>query len=266
MGVAESATDAEVRSAYLKLARRHHPDRLVGAPVEQVERSERRMRNVNVSWSVLGDPNRRRRYDSELRAARSGSGGGPRSRAQSQQSGAGSSGSAPRPVYRNVRSDERQGDERQGGARQGGGRPGRGPGGRAADDRDLDDGVDLSPAQFHLLRSGPAVFALVIAVLIFFVTAYARRPAEEPTGPAATPVTADVCAVRGDGRSADLVPCEVPNDGRVVAEADAALDCPARTVALVVGVSFVCVRGPAETAGSDAPGADPTDASDPGGG
>jgi hypothetical protein len=69
LGVADGAEPDEVRRAYLDLARRLHPDRWVDAsPDERVE-VERRMREVNEAWRVLGNPGRRLAYDVERRQA-----------------------------------------------------------------------------------------------------------------------------------------------------------------------------------------------------
>jgi hypothetical protein len=59
LGVAPDAGAAEVRRAYLAMARRHHPDRDGGDAA--------RMRRVNEAWATLGDPARRREYDLVLR-------------------------------------------------------------------------------------------------------------------------------------------------------------------------------------------------------
>ena len=55
LGVAPSAPVAEVRRAYVALARRHHPDRPGGDATT--------MRAINEAWTVLGDPGRRALYD-----------------------------------------------------------------------------------------------------------------------------------------------------------------------------------------------------------
>jgi hypothetical protein len=61
LGVAPSAPAAEVRQAYVALARLHHPDRDGGdADV---------MRAVNEAWATLGDPDRRASYDRSLRGS-----------------------------------------------------------------------------------------------------------------------------------------------------------------------------------------------------
>lgn len=72
LGVAPTASAAEIRSSYLTLARRFHPDRLSDVP--SVERAEAaaRMARINAAWSVLSDPDRRAAYDSTWR----GDGGG----------------------------------------------------------------------------------------------------------------------------------------------------------------------------------------------
>ena len=58
LGVQPSATDAEIHRAYVRLARRWHPDVNGGSP-----EAEDRMRAVNEAWAVLGDPSRRARHD-----------------------------------------------------------------------------------------------------------------------------------------------------------------------------------------------------------
>jgi hypothetical protein len=58
LGVAPSAPVAEVRRAYVALARQHHPDRLGGDAAT--------MRAINEAWTVLSDPGRRARYDQSM--------------------------------------------------------------------------------------------------------------------------------------------------------------------------------------------------------
>lgn len=65
LGVEPSATDAEIRRAYLDLARRHHPDRLGAAGADERGRAETRMARINEAWTVLSDVDRRARYDLE---------------------------------------------------------------------------------------------------------------------------------------------------------------------------------------------------------
>ena len=63
LGVAPDASADEIRRAYLRLARLHHPDRFAGAPAARQAEAERRMQEVTQAWSLLGDDGRRRRHD-----------------------------------------------------------------------------------------------------------------------------------------------------------------------------------------------------------
>jgi curved DNA-binding protein CbpA len=63
LGIAEDASDETIRSAFRALARRYHPD--VGAGSSLVE-----FQRVREAYETLVDPERRRRYDRQLRAAR----------------------------------------------------------------------------------------------------------------------------------------------------------------------------------------------------
>lgn len=56
LGVAWDADVADIRRAYLKAARHHHPD--IAGP-----EGDERMREINVAWTVLRDPVSRGRLD-----------------------------------------------------------------------------------------------------------------------------------------------------------------------------------------------------------
>jgi DnaJ-class molecular chaperone len=58
LGVPRSATQAEVKKAFRKLAREHHPDRNPGD-----KQAERRFKDVNEANAVLSDPDKRKQYD-----------------------------------------------------------------------------------------------------------------------------------------------------------------------------------------------------------
>jgi hypothetical protein len=60
LGVTTDASEAEIRAAYRRLARAHHPDRRGGASAE-------RMSAINAAYRVLRDPARRAVYDASLR-------------------------------------------------------------------------------------------------------------------------------------------------------------------------------------------------------
>ncbi len=60
LGVDPAASHAELRSAYLKLARENHPD--LSTP-ERRPMAERRMQQINEAWSVLGTERTRVVYD-----------------------------------------------------------------------------------------------------------------------------------------------------------------------------------------------------------
>jgi len=65
LGVAPTSSAAEIRTAYLKLARIHHPD----FHTNDADRlnNEREMQSINEAWAVLGDPERRRVHDERMR-------------------------------------------------------------------------------------------------------------------------------------------------------------------------------------------------------
>ena len=60
LGVAKTASQDEIKSAFRKLARTHHPDMV--KPKERPAASER-FKEINEAYEVLGDPEKRRQYD-----------------------------------------------------------------------------------------------------------------------------------------------------------------------------------------------------------
>src|ERR1700688_3037360 len=75
LGVAKTATGKEIKQAYRKLARKHHPDVNPGDNT-----AEAKFKGINEAYEVLGDPAKRKKYD-ELGAnwrmyEQAGAGGG----------------------------------------------------------------------------------------------------------------------------------------------------------------------------------------------
>ena len=58
LGVSKSATEKEIKSAYRKLAQKYHPDRNPGN-----QKAEDKFKEINEAHEVLGDPQKRARYD-----------------------------------------------------------------------------------------------------------------------------------------------------------------------------------------------------------
>jgi hypothetical protein len=68
LGVSPGATTDEIRAAYRRQARRHHPDTLPDADPETADAARRTMAAVNSAWEVLGNRARRHAYDAGLAA------------------------------------------------------------------------------------------------------------------------------------------------------------------------------------------------------
>jgi molecular chaperone DnaJ len=78
LGIAKDASDADIKKAYRKLARQHHPDTNAGDVA-----SEKKFKDISEAYSVLSDPDERQQYDAVramgggARFAPGGGGGAP---------------------------------------------------------------------------------------------------------------------------------------------------------------------------------------------
>lgn len=58
LGVSKDASQAEIKSAYRKLAMKYHPDRNPGDKV-----AEEKFKKISAAYNILGDEQKRREYD-----------------------------------------------------------------------------------------------------------------------------------------------------------------------------------------------------------
>lgn len=74
LGVAPSASDADIRAAFRALAKKHHPDRNKGD-----KGSEEKFKEVSAAFDIVGDADRRRKFDAgeiDEQGRERGAGGG----------------------------------------------------------------------------------------------------------------------------------------------------------------------------------------------
>src|SRR5205814_10624642 len=72
LGVAENATTDEIKKAFRRLAKQHHPDRNPNNP-----QASERFKEINEAHDVLSDADKRKKYDQLRRyGAFAGGGGG----------------------------------------------------------------------------------------------------------------------------------------------------------------------------------------------
>src|ERR1041385_136153 len=80
LGVSKTASQDEIRKAFRKLARQHHPD-----VAKDKKTAEAKFKEINEAYEVLGDADKRKRYD-EL-GADWDQPGGPQNRSWGQGGG-----------------------------------------------------------------------------------------------------------------------------------------------------------------------------------
>ena len=199
LGVRPSASHDQVRGAYRDLARRLHPDRQTGASGAERALAERRMREINQAWMVLGDRSARTRYDEAL------------ARAQRVRPGAG-------PVRPMSTTPRRQGSGGSGAV-------------APTDDDDLVEvGPEVGPVGSVVMRGLPWVAVLGVLIVIFVVTAYAAGGKSDSAPTTTATVRAGQC-VRIDepGPVAVSVPCSTSGARHVITVAGPGEECPTRT-------------------------------------
>lgn len=62
MGVDKKASDADIKKAYRKLALKWHPDKNA-ATEEQRVKADKKFKEINEAYAVIGDPEKRKQYD-----------------------------------------------------------------------------------------------------------------------------------------------------------------------------------------------------------
>eukprot|EP00668_Euglena_longa_P011727 GGOE01014142.1.p1 GENE.GGOE01014142.1~~GGOE01014142.1.p1 ORF type:complete len:374 (+),score=94.58 GGOE01014142.1:79-1122(+) len=70
LGVTKSATDAELKASYRKLAMQFHPDRNPGN-----KQAEEKFKQISVAYDTLSDPSKRSEYDRQVQYASGAAGG-----------------------------------------------------------------------------------------------------------------------------------------------------------------------------------------------
>ena len=63
LGVSKTASDAEIKSAYKKMAIKYHPDRQAGKSEAEKKEAEEKFKEAAEAYDVLRDPQKRQQYD-----------------------------------------------------------------------------------------------------------------------------------------------------------------------------------------------------------
>lgn len=75
LGVPRQATEETIKKAYRRLAKTYHPDAHPGS-----QEHERKFREISEAYSILSDPEKRKKYDEELQDSTKGQGRAKESR------------------------------------------------------------------------------------------------------------------------------------------------------------------------------------------
>lgn len=180
-----------MRLAYRALARRLHPDRLGDASRAERALAERRMREINEAWRVLGDAARRRDYD----------------RSRLRTSTADRRAARPGPVARPVGLATQD------------------------DDDLVDVLPPMTALTAGVMRHLPWVAILVVLGGIFIATAYASTANKDPATTSHRPVAVGRCIDLAAGPSVHQVPCGGPHDFQVVDRVADSSECQAPATA-----------------------------------
>ena len=70
LGISETATTAQIKTAYLAIIREVHPDRIANAPAYWRRQAEEKCKEINEAYSVLSSDEKRRLYDAEVASCR----------------------------------------------------------------------------------------------------------------------------------------------------------------------------------------------------
>ena len=63
LGISKNATDADIKSAYRKLAKQYHPDLYASAPANEKAAAEAKFKEINAAYEILSDPQKKAHYD-----------------------------------------------------------------------------------------------------------------------------------------------------------------------------------------------------------
>ncbi len=213
LGVSKTATPEVIRRAYHEQARAWHPDRFVGKGEAESAQAENAMREVNEAFRVLGNAERRSRYNLELSDGLTGTG------RVTVDDGV-------------TRIDPRLLDPEHLAAR-----------------RERQEQA-ISTHHSRMMNMVPWLGFLGLLALIFVFTAYANQgTAVEPVVLPGPPigVTANSCVRVIEGPSLLEVPCENVNDGRVIGARFPDGTCPAPLTTREISLSadtIVCLTNP----------------------